>query len=89
MAMKSRMGQTVDRTRKNFSFRGRRGVLTGMAHRLFWLFASCAVPAFAQVHVDVQVALPTIVFPAPPPLVVVEPGVQVVADLDDRCPPFS
>ncbi len=38
--------------------------------------------AFAQVHVEVD--LPTIVFPEPPRLVVVQPGVQVVEDNDDE-----
>ncbi|MHB8877991.1 MAG: hypothetical protein ACYC8T_30210 [Myxococcaceae bacterium] len=41
-----------------------------------------SLPAFAQVQVNV--ALPTISFPAPPTLVVVEPGVQVVQDYDDE-----
>ncbi len=41
-----------------------------------------AGPAFAQVQV--QVTLPTIVFPAPPQLVVVSPGVEVVPDSDDE-----
>lgn len=35
-------------------------------------------------QVQVQIPLPPIVFPAPPPLVVVEPGVQVVEDNDDE-----
>jgi hypothetical protein len=38
--------------------------------------------ALAQVAVTVQ--LPTIRFEAPPPLVVVEPGVQVVQDYDEE-----
>ncbi len=33
---------------------------------------------------QVQIPLPPILFPAPPPLVVVEPGIQVVPDLDDE-----
>ncbi len=41
-----------------------------------------AAPVTAQVHVQVQ--LPSIVFPAPPPLVVIEPGIQVVEDYDDE-----
>lgn len=41
-----------------------------------------AAPAFAQVQIQVQ--LPTIAFQAPPPLVVVEPGVQVVEDQDEE-----
>jgi len=36
----------------------------------------------SQVHIDVD--LPNIVFPAPPRLVVVEPGIQVVEDNDDE-----
>ena len=35
-------------------------------------------------QVQVNIPLPPIVFPAPPPLVVVEPGVQVVEDNDDE-----
>ena len=50
--------------------------------RLPVLLALLALPAAAQVQVQIQ--LPTVVFPAPPPLVVVEPGVQVVPDLDDE-----
>jgi hypothetical protein len=41
-----------------------------------------ALPAFAQVQISIQ--LPTITFSAPPPLVVVEPGVQVVEDNDEE-----
>lgn len=41
-----------------------------------------ALPAFAQVEIQIQ--LPTITFNAPPPLVVVEPGVQVVEDQDEE-----
>ncbi|MDP2274769.1 MAG: hypothetical protein Q8N23_18370 [Archangium sp.] len=41
-----------------------------------------ALPAFAQVQISVQ--LPTVTFNAPPPLVVVEPGVQVVEDFDEE-----
>ena len=41
-----------------------------------------AAPALAQVQVHID--LPRIVFPAPPPLVVIEPGVQVVEDNDDE-----
>jgi hypothetical protein len=42
--------------------------------------------AFAQVQVSasVNIPLPTIHFEAPPPLVVVQPGVQVVRDYDDE-----
>ena len=41
-----------------------------------------ALPAFAQVQISVQ--LPTITFSAPPPLVVVQPGVQVVEDNEEE-----
>lgn len=41
-----------------------------------------ALMLLAQVHVDI--ALPSISFPAPPPLVLVTPGVQVVEDNDDE-----
>ena len=49
-----------------------------------WLALAVGVsaPAFAQVHVDI--ALPSIRFAAPPPLVEIEPGVQVVQDNDDE-----
>jgi hypothetical protein len=52
-----------------------------------------AVPAFAQVHVSVGVPAPprpvappapSITFVAPPPLVTVEPGIQVVEDQADE-----
>ena len=49
------------------------------------LFAAAlvvCVPALAQVRVDIP--LPTISFPAPPPMVVVAPGVQVVEDNDEE-----
>src|SRR5688572_3088450 len=39
-----------------------------------------AVPAFAQVRIDVQ--LPSFLFPKPPSLILIEPGVQVVEDYD-------
>lgn len=38
----------------------------------------------ALAQVEVQISLPTIVFPAPPQLVVVAPGVEVVPDSDDE-----
>lgn len=50
--------------------------------KILSLLALVAVPVAAQIRVEVQ--LPTIVFPAPPPLVVVAPGVQVVPDYDDE-----
>ncbi len=40
--------------------------------------------AAAQVQVQVNIPVPTITFQAPPPLVVVQPGVQVVEDNDDE-----
>ncbi len=49
---------------------------------LIVLASLVSVPAFAQVEISVQ--LPTITFNAPPPLVVVEPGVQVVEDNDEE-----
>lgn len=55
-----------------------------MTFRLPCLVALLSAPALAQVKVDVQVALPTITFQAPPPLVVVQPGVQVVEDFDEE-----
>ena len=33
---------------------------------------------------QIQVQLPIITFPAPPPLIVIQPGVQVVEDNDDE-----
>lgn len=41
-----------------------------------------AAPAFAQVEVHVHLATPVVTFEAPPQLVVIEPGVQVVPDYD-------
>lgn len=38
----------------------------------------------AQVRVDVSLPLPSIRFVAPPPVIVVEPGIQVVEDYDDE-----
>jgi hypothetical protein len=35
-------------------------------------------------QIQVNIPLPTISFPAPPPLVVVQPGIQVVEDNDDE-----
>jgi hypothetical protein len=55
-----------------------------MNSRLLCLVGLLSAPALAQVKVDVQVALPTITFQAPPPLVVVQPGVQVVEDFDEE-----
>jgi len=55
-----------------------------MTTRLLCLAALAASPAFAQVNVNVNVALPTITFQAPPPVVVVEPGVQVVENSPDE-----
>ncbi len=56
--------------------------------RLLAAFSACALftasPVFAQVRVEVNVPVPTITFTAPPPLVVVQPGVQVVEDSDDE-----
>ena len=46
------------------------------------LMCALASPALAQVEVKIE--LPTIRFPAPPPLVVIEPGIQVVEDNDDE-----
>lgn len=38
----------------------------------------------ASAQVVVQLPVPQIVFPAPPPVVVVQPGVQVVEDYDEE-----
>jgi hypothetical protein len=40
--------------------------------------------SMAQVQVKIDIGLPTIVFAAPPPLVVIQPGIQVVEDYDDE-----
>jgi hypothetical protein len=48
------------------------------------LLALLAVGPSALAQVRVEIALPTIAFPAPPPLVVVQPGVQVVEDNDEE-----
>ncbi|MBL8940196.1 MAG: hypothetical protein JNM69_36955 [Archangium sp.] len=50
--------------------------------RFAWLVLVCASASVAQVKIDV--VLPTIVFEAPPALVVVQPGVQVVEDFDEE-----
>lgn len=49
---------------------------------LLLLASVVALPAFAQVQISVQ--LPIITFNAPPPLVVVQPGVQVVENNDEE-----
>lgn len=41
-------------------------------------------PAIALAQVQVHVALPVIQFEAPPPLVVVSPGIQVVPDYEEE-----
>lgn len=41
-------------------------------------------PAIALAQVQVHIALPVIQFEAPPPLVVVSPGIQVVPDYDEE-----
>lgn len=38
----------------------------------------------SQVQVQVNIPLPTIRFPAPPAVVVVEPGIQIIEDQDDE-----
>lgn len=43
-----------------------------------------APAARAQVSVNVQIGVPTIRFAAPPAVVVVSPGIQVVPDYDDE-----
>lgn len=55
-----------------------------MNRLLLALAVVVAGPAAAQVDIRINVPLPTIVFEAPPPLVVVQPGVQVVEDSDDE-----
>ena len=55
-----------------------------MKRLLIMLCVSTSFVSFAQVQVKIDVALPTIVFEAPPPLVVIQPGVQVVQDYDDE-----
>ena len=56
-----------------------------MRHALLVIVLSWAAVSNAQV-IDVQINIvpPAIVFPAPPPLVVIQPGVQVVEDSDDE-----
>lgn len=55
-----------------------------MKRLLIVLCVSTSFVSSAQVQVKIDVALPTIVFEAPPPLVVIQPGVQVVQDYDDE-----
>jgi hypothetical protein len=45
---------------------------------------SFSLPAWAQVHVDINVPLPSVRFEAAPPLVVVEPGIQVVPQQEEE-----
>lgn len=56
--------------------------------RMHKLIAAAALlaasSAAAQVQVQINIPLPTVTFTAPPPLVVVEPGIQVVPDYDDE-----
>ena len=52
--------------------------------RKLLLAAALAISAPALAQIQVHVQLPSIVFPAPPPLVVVEPGVQVVDNYDEE-----
>ena len=49
---------------------------------LVFLAALCSFPVWAQVQISVQ--LPTVTFGVPPPLVVVQPGIQVVPDYDEE-----
>jgi hypothetical protein len=50
----------------------------------FFALSFLSLPAFAQVSVEVRVPVPVIRFEAPPPLVYVQPGVQVVQDSDEE-----
>ncbi len=50
----------------------------------FGLVTATTSSSFAQVRVEVAVPLPTIRFTAPPPLVVIAPGVQVVPDYPEE-----
>lgn len=50
----------------------------------FLMAALVGSASMAQVQVKIDIALPTIVFSAPPPLVVIQPGIQVVEDSDDE-----
>ncbi len=59
----------------NYPLRMRIRNLVGLASLI-------ALPAFAQVQINFP--LPTITFTVPPPLVVIEPGVQVVEDSDEE-----
>jgi hypothetical protein len=52
-----------------------------------WLTAMACVlaqSAWGQVQVQVSIPLPTVTFTAPPVLVVVQPGVQVVEDYEEE-----
>lgn len=61
-----------------------------MRTMLLTLAVLVGAPGLAQVHVSVPVPpvpvppVPTVTFVQPPPLVVVQPGVQVVEDHDDE-----
>lgn len=43
-----------------------------------------AFPALAQIHLSVEVPVPSVRFVAPPPVVVVSPGIQVVENHDEE-----
>ena len=51
---------------------------------MFSIAAMTLITLMLLSQVQVNIPLPTIVFPAPPPLVVVEPGIQVIEDQDDE-----
>ncbi len=55
-----------------------------MSKRLVLAGLLAASAAQAQVNVQIQIPLPTITFQAPPPLVVIQPGVQVVENSDEE-----
>ncbi len=75
-------GPVNDASRQGDSaFRARPGALASGAMRalLVALLVAAAAPATAQVHVDIRIPLPV-----SPPLVVVQPGVEVVEGFDDE-----
>ena len=53
-------------------------------HLILALAGTLLLPALAHAQIHVEVSVPSIRFEAPPPLVVVQPGVQVVRDYDEE-----
>lgn len=55
-----------------------------MLRLIAFAVALLALAPIARAQIEIRIDLPTIRFEAPPPLVVVQPGVQVVQDYDEE-----